>query len=132
MELEIKTVLEIEDQDIEDIVVTALEGGIGYWACLDNTGAEFETAPKDEPISITASKLLLARKELKFIDEQDDNVEYILTIDMLLEGIKLWIEKGYDCYGAVVGNLFDCGNIDAIGADMIFQFAMFGEWRYVW
>lgn len=131
MELEVKTVISIEDEDIEDIVVTALEGGIGYWAYLDNSGAEFETAPDDEPISITATKILLDGKRLRFLDKVYGKKECFLTLDKLLDGIKIWYEKGYDYYGAVVGSKLDCGCIDALCADMIFQFAMFGEWRYV-
>lgn len=34
-------------EDIDDIICTALEGGIGYWACLDNSTEEFENAPKE-------------------------------------------------------------------------------------
>ena len=57
-DIKLMLTVRLTDEDIEDIVVTALEGGIGYWACLDNTGKEYEEAPEDEPVSITATKIL--------------------------------------------------------------------------
>ena len=57
--IEYKKVQEFTEEDITDIVITALEGGIGYWACLDNTGEEFENAPKEEAVSETTARILL-------------------------------------------------------------------------
>lgn len=39
--------IKVTEEDISDILCSAIEGGIGYWACLDNTTEEFKDAPKD-------------------------------------------------------------------------------------
>ena len=40
----VEKILTVEDMD--DIMTTALEGGIGYWACLDNSTPEWEKAER--------------------------------------------------------------------------------------
>lgn len=130
----IKVVMEINvkvtDEDIEDIIVTAIEGGIGYWCCLDNTGDEYENAPEDEPVSITATKILLNGGKLKLIDEYDDNKRYEMDLDDLIYGIETWKKYGYDHYSAITADGIDCGFIDAECADAIIQFAIFSTCQY--
>lgn len=128
-EYEIRAEIKVKltKQDIEDIMVCALEGGIGYWAILDNTGPAYENAPDDEPVSITCSNELLAGNEIRFEDTEED-VEYILTLEKLLTGFRKWIEAGGDEYGAVEADgSVDCCRIDAPTADEIVQYALFGE-----
>ena len=59
IKVELEVISDVED--IDDIICTALEGGIGYWACLDNSTEEFENAPKEETVSET-SRLLKEEK----------------------------------------------------------------------
>ena len=103
----VKREIDLTDEDVTDIVVTALEGGVGYWACLDNTGKEFENAPSDEPTAATCAKILLGGGELLFIDtelvDEEDAEKWNLSLEMLLEGIRLYIEKGKDDYYAFDG-----------------------------
>lgn len=120
--------LVVTDEDIEDIVVTALEGGIGYWACLDNRTERFAAAPDDEPVSITTTKILLEGGGVTLIDEEDDMKEYVLTLDKLLSGLEKYLD-GSDCKALENGSL-DCGYIDSVAADGIVQYAVFGEWIY--
>ena len=119
----------VTDEDIEDIVVDGLEQGIGYWCCLDNRGDEFKNAPRDEPVAITSSKILLSGGKLKLIDEEGE-CSYEMTLDMLLNGIRLFKEKGWDIYNAITPDGINCGNLDALCMDEIFQFALFGEVLY--
>ena len=49
----------LTEEDVTDLVVGALEGGIGYWSILDNSGKEFTDAPKEEAISETAARILI-------------------------------------------------------------------------
>ena len=112
---------EYTDEEMLDIVVTALEGGIGYWACLDNTTPEFKDEPEDTPTSEWCWKLLKEGKPLRFIDAEDvdEGETWWLTLPMLLNGIKLATEQGY----------WD-GDIDTMDsdvADTVFQLALFGE-----
>ena len=128
-EIKLMLTVRLTDEDIEDIVVTALEGGIGYWACLDNTGKEYEEAPEDEPVSITATKILLSGGTLRFFDEEDDDRPLDMTINDLSEGIQKWIEGGESVTVDSDGRIDLC-DLDALGADCIFQNALLGEVVY--
>lgn len=128
-EIKINLTVRLTDEDIEDIVVTALEGGIGYWACLDNTSKEYEKAPEDEPVSITATKILLNGGTIRFFDEEDDDRPLDMDINDLREGIQKWIEGGESVTVDSDGRLDLC-DLDALGADCIFQNALLGEVVY--
>lgn len=110
------------DDDFENICVTALEGGIGYWACLDNSGDDWKAKPKGVPTSVWFWKLLKDGKEIYFTDAEDDDVEFFIDISLLFEGIAKAIELEY--WDG------DMDSMDAEVADMIFQHAIFGEVVY--
>ena len=120
-EIEFKKSVWLTEEDITDIIVTALEGGIGYWACLDNTGNEFENAPKDEPVSIITARILLNNGSVFFEDVVDEGERYELTLEHLLNGI----EKYANDEGG-----FDMDMIDSDAADVIVQYAIFCELVY--
>lgn len=135
----IKVELEVTvtPEDIDDIVCTALEDGIGYWACLDNSTEEFENAPEEETVSETTSRLLKEGKTITLIDEEEDE-KHELTLEKLLAGIKLYLEDKQRPYNILSDDLnsagysketyeLDCCMIDADVADMIVQYAVFGE-----
>ena len=128
-EIKLNLTVRLTDEDIEDIVVTALEGGIGYWACLDNTGKEYEEAPEDEPVAITAANILLSGGTLRFFDEEDDDRPLDMTISDLCEGIQKWFESGESVTVDSDGRIDLC-YLDAWGADCIFQIALLGDVLY--
>lgn len=112
----------LTENDIETIVVTGLEGGIGYWACLDNTGAEWDAKPKGEPLSTWATKLLLDGKAIRLIDEEDDEEIFELTLEKIVEGFRLnYIKRPHDN---------DLENGDVTTSDCIIQYGLFGEIVY--
>lgn len=115
-----ETTLTLTEEDITDIVITAIEGSINYWACLDNTGKEFENTPKDESVSETVAKILLDGGKVTFIDEEDDYARYELTLKKLLRGIRKYASEGG----------FDMDLLDSDMADCIVQYAVFGELVY--
>ena len=59
-EITVEVSVYLTDEDVADLMCTAIEGGIGYWACLDNTSEAFVNAPKEEPVSETSAKILLS------------------------------------------------------------------------
>lgn len=120
----------VTKEDVTDIVVTAIEGGIGYWACLDNTGAEFASAPEDEAVSETTAKLLLGGKEVTFCDTEDEGEIWTLSLDKLKNGLRLFAEGGYDHYHAFTSTGIDMSYLDAEMADIVFQLALFEEVVY--
>lgn len=112
---------ELTEEDITDIVVTAIEGGIGYWACLDNTGYEFESEPEDEAVSETVARILLQNGKVTFFDEEDECARYELTLEKLLNGIEKYANEN----GGI-----DMDDLDADMADAIVQYAIFCEVIY--
>lgn len=118
-EVEVKFNLTVTQQDIDDIMCTALEGGITYWCC--------EAKVIGKHFGEYASEQISRGGELKLYDAESDDV-WTLTRDKLLNGIKLWAEWGGDQCNAIQGNgTLDTSEIDAEIADMIVQYALFGE-----
>ena len=128
-EVHAEIVVKLTEEDVTDIICTALEGGIGYWCCLDNTSDAYENAPYDEPVSITAAKIMLGGGSLDLIDEEDGGT-HRLDIEALMRGFRVWIEKGYDRWNVVCGQSVDLCNLDGPGADGIIQCALFGDLVY--
>ena len=117
--VEFKMDLLVTGQDIEDIMCTALDGGITHWC---SSVEVIESACIGY-----ASEQLRYDGKLKLFDAESDDT-WVLTRDMLLNGIKLWAEFGGDPCGAICGNgTLDTSEIDANIADMIVQYALFGE-----
>ena len=109
----------LTQQDIDDIMVTALEGGINYWC------SEVEVVGKY--LGEYASDQISRGGALKLYDAEEDEV-YELNLNKFLKGFKLWVEGGYDEYDAVQEDgTVDCCEIDAACADEIIQFALFDD-----
>jgi hypothetical protein len=120
--------LNITDQEIKDIVITALEGGIGYWGCLINEGEDFDLFYKDQKGISTSefvADLLLSGKSVYFYDSETKSNEgepWELRLNMILNGIEMYIQETKKI------NFID--NLDSLVADIIFQYAMFNEIIY--
>lgn len=110
---------ELTEQDIENIMVGALEGGIGYWAGLKRTGVWVDK-PESEPTSTWATKLLLEGETILLYDIEDEGEEYYpLTLKNLIEGVERnYEERPHDN---------DLENADAGTCDCIIQYALFDE-----
>lgn len=126
-------------EDIKDILTTAIEGGIGYWACLLNDTPEWikacktlKESMKDTPCYCDVAWEVLSNNEaVKFEDEgdciEDDEAPILeLTKEKLLKGCALY--TGYT--GKDIHESMEKGDFDANDADMIIQFALFGELMY--
>ena len=123
----IKIDFDIHDNDIENIIITALEGGIGYWGCLLNEGKEFDEFYKDTK-GLTTSEfvadLILNEKSVVLYDTEldfNDSEKWELNLFKLLNGIKLYIINSKQINFPLIDNL------DSNMADSIIQYALFGE-----
>lgn len=116
-----KAVIEIEltESDIASIMVNGLEGGINYWAGLDNTGEEWEAKPKGEPLSTWATKLLLEGKEVRFYDVEEEDEIWVLTLEKLIKGFSQNAKERPRDSNLEQG--------DATTVDCIIQYALFNE-----
>jgi hypothetical protein len=113
------------DEDMIDIISSA-SYDIGYWACVDNTTEDWKRASAALPSGHTFEDimwtLLKTGQSIQIEDAEDNEESWDLTLDKLLRGIKLAIEK--KCWN---------GNIDEIDGeigDIIFQMSLFGEIVY--
>ena len=104
----------LTQQDIDDIMVAALEGGINYWCRKAKVVGEYLGEYASEQISRGGSLTL-------YDAESGDKWE--LTLEKFLNGVKLYFEQG--CHVQVEDNSIDAGDIDANDADCIVQFALF-------
>lgn len=105
-------------------MVSAFEGGINYWCRRVVVQGDYLGKYASEQIS-RGGKLAI------WLDEpfEDDKTCYVLDRDKFLAGFKLWIESDGDSYDAIdhSDGSVDCGQIDAVCADEIIQYALFGE-----
>jgi hypothetical protein len=108
---------EITDQELSDLMVTALEGGINYWCSgCDVVEPDGNLRPSDA--------LLEDGWCLSFLD-MDPMVAILLDKEGLLNGVARAMEWGNF---ATVEALMD--GHDAETADVMIQFALFGEIVY--
>lgn len=112
----------VTEKDIETIMVGAIEGGIGYWARLENVGEDWERRPEGTPASIWATQLLLDGKEVVFAEEHDNDKLNSLTLEKLISGIEQnAVDRPFDS---------DLENGDSQTCDCIVQYALFNELVY--
>lgn len=117
--------VKLTEQDVDDIMVAALEGGINYWC------GEAEVI-EEKRVAEWGHEQIARGGVLVLHDVEDPDQTWELTLEKFLHGFKLWVESGGDQYGAVQGEtggavVVDCGEIDAGCADEIVQYALFGE-----
>jgi hypothetical protein len=116
---EITNQVTVSDLNIEDLLVTAFEGGINYWCGKIEIGKP--------PITNTGylSDVINNGGTLMLIDADDDTNKpdiWELTEENLIKGIAQYMrENNY----ASVDDLID--DHDADVADCIVQYALFGE-----
>ena len=132
MSFEVKYTKTYSDEEIADIISLALEGGIGYWACLCNDTPEWKELRTDNSTyEEIALKLLLSGKCVEFESATpDENIEDLdgrtgepdshwrLTKEKLENGLSLYLLNG----GKV-----DIENMDVLDGDAIIQYSIFGE-----
>lgn len=107
----------VSDEDIDDIMSAALDGGITYWCCKAEVVGEYFGEYASEQISRGGT--------LKLYDIEDSTVSE-LTLDKFLNGLRLWIENERAFELTDAGRL-DVGQIDALAADAIIQYALFDD-----
>lgn len=99
--------IEISSEALKDIVITAVEGGINYWAMVQNY------SPKAGTVCVTLR------------DEPGKGCRPIGPDD-ILRGLKVCHQKYPHMFNAFMHDMHG----DAETADVIFQCALFGELVY--
>ena len=127
--------IEVTDEMLDDVMVTALEGGINYWAekqTLKNNdykGADYAS----HAISRGAEMRVHLREDCLFEESRqvksDPHNEayrnkkayrkiYKLNKELLLQGCQKYVDRG---------KKFDTSYMDADDADLILQYSLFGD-----
>ena len=110
----------LTQQDIDDIMVSALEGGINYWCS--------EAEVVEEKRCSDWGHEQIARGGVLILHDAENSDKCELTLEKFLNGVKLYFEDG--CHIQVEDGCIDTCDIDANDADCIIQFALFGEVVY--
>ena len=121
--IKIQTEIELSQEDVDDIMCTALEGGVNYW-CKRATIVKCDKLPKDlEYTSQAISRGLSVLLEDEDGEWEKDTASYTLTLDRLKIGLRLYGQTHGFAHPTVE-------NIDASAADSIIQFSLFGREIY--
>lgn len=129
-EIKIKTEIDIEisDEDIDDIMATALEGGVNYWCDEVKVDGEY--------LGEYASEQISRGGELHFLlNEPFDNNDtkcYTLDKTKFLHGVKELLDDPGNLRCFLQASAVDAWGInpfmiDADAADEIIQYALFNE-----
>ena len=109
--------LKITNENINDLMVCALEGGINYWCGR----VKITKLPKDCGEDIIASDVISRGGELTLYDAESDD-KWILRKENFLKGIEKTMVWG-DFKS--IEDLID--NHDAETADVLLQYALFDD-----
>lgn len=107
----------LTQQDIDDIMCTALEGGICYWCGRAEVVGEMLGDYAHEQISRGGSLIL---------HDAESSDKWELTLEKFLCGVELYIKES-DRVTVEDFKLVDYGELDADDADCIVQYALFGK-----
>lgn len=114
----------VTQEDIDDIMVSALEGGINYWCGKTEVDGKYLGEYASEQISRGGTLIL---------HDTEEGRKELLTKEKLLQGIKMYAEQpnSSDIFEVIDHELhIDCGMVDAEVADAIIQYAIFAEIFY--
>ena len=108
-------------EDIDDIMAGALEGGINYWCGEDEVVGNYLGEYASEQIS-RGGQLIL--------HDIEENETYTLDREKIMKGLKMNLEKPhpYDILEEIDNKLrIDTCNADDTVCDMIIQYALFDD-----
>ena len=117
--LKVEAEIKITEEDIDDIMVNALGGGITYWCDSCEVIGEY--------LGEYASDQISRGGKLRLYDIEEGDV-YTLTLDKFLNGVRLWYVNGGST--RCTNMRIDVLEMDGCDADAIVQYALFGEIVY--
>lgn len=122
--IEIAYQVEFTNEDINDIMATALEGGITYWC------GRVEVKDKDLKGQEYASDVISHDGTLLIYDSEDEDEVWELTREKFINGLKKFLQLCDKEYFKSIDysiRELDISMIDAEDADIIIQYALFNE-----
>lgn len=120
--VDVISTIKVTQEDIDDIMCTALEGGINYWCSCAEVVGDYLGEYASEQIS---------RGGMLLLHDAEEDEEYDLDLNQLLNGIKQAYDGNYFAeYEWCDGKTIDTCQIDAEVADVIVQLALFDDVIY--
>lgn len=116
---EVKIAIAITNEDIDDIMCAALEGGITDWCGRAEVVGEYLADYASDQISRGGSLALY---------DIETGEEFILTKEKFINGFKKFIEDGRS--DLINDGALAVWNIDSSDADTIVQYALFDKAVY--
>lgn len=113
-EIIIKKEISISDENLMDLLVTAFEGGIGYWADWQATYSGKHPADT-----------IINGKSVLIFDMEDPEEMFELTKEKTVNGIRQYMERNDLLYVQDIMNDHDAGD-----ADEIIQLGLFNKIVY--
>lgn len=129
MKMIIPVEITIDDKFIEDLSITIFEGGSNYWI----GGVQCTNKSKGMSVSEWIGQQINNGLAVNITTNDIDPTTVVLTKGALMHGIYLWATRYKDrvtFYREKDHLIIDNGNINANEADLILQFAVFGEILY--
>lgn len=132
-------------QFLADVLTTAVEGGIGYWSTSSNYRWDLRANPaSDIGVTLAVEADAVDREDYRLTVTDGEPVwswggtmcemfEVRVTLDNIATGLGIVMrgEAGVapDYVGRIstASRLNDCGEIDALDADIVVQAAVFGS-----
>ena len=119
----VQALMRVTRQDLDDIIVGAIEGGIDYW--VDS----IETSSPMEPQGMEVNGLHYAHEGFRINITSDEGESFTLTEDVLVDGIQRYVSEQAKYGDTRMGpGYFD--QLDAADYDAIFQMACFKKLVY--
>jgi hypothetical protein len=116
----------ISQEDIDEIMCTALEGGITYW-CMHAQSIMEEEWMKENNITYLSD---VTGRGGDIVLTTDDG-DYVLTLKAFLTGLQMAIDDDTIAIETINNEYhIDTCMIDADIADVIIQYALFGKLVY--
>ena len=119
---------EISRQVLEDIFVTALEGGSNYWYYLSDEATKLirDAVPKSEDPYLSTAILKAIEKGIEVpINDAEDEEEVLGTISLKTMQERLQKLSRSANSDALMAHINEEGDADS--ADIVFQYLSFGE-----
>lgn len=114
--------IKVTQQDVDDIITTAFEGGITYWCDRAQVMNGDNKHYASEQVSRGAAVIL---------HDSEEDEKHVLTLGKFMRGLAKAIEGNYySSYEWFNKDSIDTCNVDAEVADVIVQLALFDEVVY--
>lgn len=117
--IDFKTKIELTNEDINDLMCSALEGGINYWV------KRVEKKHVPDNVNWDYFSDIISLGGVLEITEEETNEKHELTLSKFMNGVAMTCKhNGFNSGEELIDNH------DAVIADCIIQFALFNEIIY--